>query len=101
MKNNSFDFDYEKGVLTVPTPKGNIKVIVDTISAHPGVYIDFESEDTKEEALICGEDLMLAKFEYNTSDNELVGLLWENLKQEDYSYKANFNNMLNFDENKK
>lgn len=95
--NRKFSFDEDKGILTVPTPKGDIVISVE--EDYPGVYIDFKSNDIKESAKLLGEDsIQLARIEYDTKDKELKTLLWENPENQDCSYRTTFNDALTFNE---
>lgn len=90
---------FENNILTVPTPKGNIVVSVkDNGGLYPGVYIDFHSEDIKENAKVYDEMIQLAMIEYNTEDKELATFLWNNPGEEDISHKFVYNDFLKFDE---
>lgn len=96
--NTNFRFDEEKGILTVPTQKGDIVVTVGGDSDYRGVYIDFKSKDVKESVNLLEEDVVqLARFEYDAINKELKASLWEDQNNEDCSYQASFNSALIFD----
>lgn len=90
---------YENGKLTVSTPKGDIVISVEGDCNYPGIYVDFKSKEIKESAMIFEENtIQLARIEYGVEDKELRAYLWENPGDEEYSYKATYNDALMFNE---
>lgn len=90
------DIKYENGKLVVPTKNGNIVVSVKNDDLYPGIYIDFESKNLKEEVSFVNEaetpTMQLALVEYKNEEEELSTYIWEKAG-EDYSDKIIYKNI--------
>ena len=100
MENKSVKF--ENGVLTVPTPKGNIVVRTICDEDYSSVEINFESNDIKDSCAYYEDGKMpiipLSLVEYNAENKALATFVWENPKDDDYTYKGYHTNALMFNE---